>query len=165
MHRRGETMTRLACTIRPATLADVDETFSVRGATRENAVPRERLAALGITPASVSEAMQTGTYASWVAETDGRIVGFCNAEAQTGEVIVLAILDGYERRGIGRALLSQAVDFLHGRGCPRLWLMAGSSDRLRSHGFYRANGWVPTGRHDAIGDEELEYAGTRRVAP
>ena len=153
-----------AFAIRPATLAEVDETFTVRGATRENGIPRERLAALGITPASVSAAMQTGTYGSWVAEADGRIVGFCNAEAQTGEVIVLAILDGYERRGIGLALLAQAVDFLHSRGCQRLWLMAGSSDALRSHGFYRANGWSPTGRRDAIGDEELEYT-RARVAP
>lgn len=158
-------MTQAAFVIRRATLADVDETFAVRGATRENAIPRERLAALGITPASVSAAMQTGTYASWVAEADGRIVGFCNAEAGTGEVIVLAILDGYERRGIGKALLAQAVDFLQGRGCARLWLMAGASATLRSHGFYRANGWAPTGRRDAIGDEELEYAGARGELP
>lgn len=144
--------------VRAATLDDVDETFSVRGATRQSAISRERLAALGITPASVIAAMQTGSYGSWIAVADDRIVGFCNAEADTGEVIVLAILDGYEGRGIGKALLSQAVDFLQARGCPRFWLMAGSSQSLRSHGFYRANGWMPSGRRDAIGDEELVYS-------
>lgn len=158
-------MSSTACTIRPATLDDVDETFSVRGATRENAIPRARLAALGITPATVSAAMQSGTYRSWVAEADGRIVGFCNAEAASGEVIVLAILDGYERRGIGQALLTQAVNFLQAQGCPRLWLMAGSSQALRSHGFYRANGWMPSGRRDAIGDEEMVYTRARATAP
>jgi ribosomal protein S18 acetylase RimI-like enzyme len=148
--------------IRPAQLADIDATFDVRGATRQSAIPRERLAQLGITPASVAEAMRGDTYRSWLCEADGAIVGFCNADAATGEVVVLAVRTGFEGTGIGRALLAAAVAYLQARQCPRIWLMAGADPALRSHGFYRGLGWRPTGRTDARGDEELEF---RRSLP
>ena len=147
-----------SCKIRPARPEDVDATFDVRGSTRQNAISRQRLAQLGITPATVLGAMMGETYRSWVYEADGCIVGFCNAEARTGEVVVLAVQAGFEGRGIGKALLSAAVAYLERAGCQRLWLMAGANSELRSHGFYRANGWLPTGQTDAHGDEEMAYA-------
>jgi GNAT superfamily N-acetyltransferase len=148
--------------IRPAGIDDIEATFDVRGATRQAAVPRERLARLGITPASVAEAMRGDTYRSWVGVADGGIVGFCNADAATGEVIVLAVKAGCEGTGLGRALLAAAVGYLHARGCPRIWLMAGADPALRAHRFYRAHGWEPTGRTDGHGDEELELRGVVR---
>ena len=143
--------------IREASFRDIEATFHVRANTRENAIPRERLASLGITPGSVEAAIKGGSYRSWVCDIDGKVVGFCNVEGSTGEVIVLAVLSGYEGRGIGRVLLSEAVQFLRAAGNARIWLTASPLESFRSHGFYRANGWKPTGIMGAYGDEELEY--------
>lgn len=146
---------------REATLADVEATFEVRASTRENPISKERLASLGITPATVSAAMEGGSYRSWVCEVEGEVVGFCNADASTGEVLVLAVLPKHEGRGLGRELLALAVTFLQLRGNGRIWLFADALEALRSHGFYRANGWAPTGKRQPNGDEELQYCGTR----
>jgi ribosomal protein S18 acetylase RimI-like enzyme len=145
--------------IREATLGDVEATFQVRARTRENPISRERLATLGITPASVALAMTNGSYRSWVTEVGGEIVGFCNADAGTGEVVVLAVLPQHEGHGWGAALLATAVSFLRSQNQDRIWLFASPLKTLRSHGFYRANGWSPTGRLGDNGDEELVYVG------
>ena len=150
-------------TIRAATLADVECTFSVRASTRENPISRERLESLGITPTAVASAMLSGSCASWVCEVAGIVVGFCNADAQTGEVVVLAVLPQHEGRGIGRDLLSEAVSFLCAHDHQRIWLFTSPRMVFRSHGFYRANGWFPTGRTQANGDEELLYVGTHNA--
>src|SRR4029077_7433557 len=86
--------------------------FDVRGATRENAISRERLAAMGITPASVAEHLGAGATRGWGWWSGSRIVGFCIWGAATGEVLVLAVLPQFEGRGIGKTLLSLAVDWL-----------------------------------------------------
>src|SRR5258705_8572345 len=74
--------------------------FDVRGATRENAISRERLAALGITPTSVAEHLAAGATRGWVCVSESRIVGFCIGELATGEVLVLAVLAHVEGGGI-----------------------------------------------------------------
>ena len=143
--------------IREATQADVEATFQVRALTRENPISRERLASLGITPASVASAMARGSYRSWVAEVREEVVGFCNADAEKGEVVVLAVLPHHEGHGWGGTLLRSAVSFLRSQHQERIWLFASPLETLRSHGFYRANGWSPTGRLADNGDEELVY--------
>lgn len=135
---------------------DIEEIFDVRGATRENAISRERLAAMGITPASVAEHLAAGATRGWVCSRESRIVGFCIGESATGEVLVLAVLPQFEGRGIGKTLLSLAVDWLRSFKPARIWLGASSDPRTRSHGFYRALGWRPVGEKDTHGDEVLE---------
>lgn len=146
--------------IRAATTGDIDDLFLVRASTRENAIAPGRLAELGITPAALHETMLAGTSVTWVCQTEGRVVAFCSVQPSSGEVTVLAVRAGHERRGIGRELLAAAVDCLRASGCRRIWLAASLDPRLRSHGFYRANGWRPTGRLVGHGDEELELDGS-----
>jgi GNAT superfamily N-acetyltransferase len=141
--------------LRLAVPGDTDALFDVRAATRDNAIPRERLAALGITPATLAAAMAQGDYRAWVIEADHRVVAFCGADRSQGEIAVLAVRSGFEGRGFGAQLLDAAVAWLHATGCERVWLFAGADPALRSHGFYRARGWAPSGRRDANGDEEL----------
>lgn len=148
-----------AATLRVATRDDLEAAIEVRGACRENAVPRERLAALGITAASMGEAMAAGHFRMWVVSLDGRVVAFSGADRREGEVQVVAVRDGFEGRGFGRRLLAAAVDWLQAEGCPRIWLMAAGEPSWRAHGFYRALGWVPTGRRDDFGDDEMEWRG------
>jgi GNAT superfamily N-acetyltransferase len=140
---------------RPLHERDIEEIFDVRGATRENAISRERLAAMGITPASVAEHLAAGATRGWVCVSESRIVGFCMGEAATGEVLVLAVLLAFEGRGIGKTLLSLAVDWLRSFKPTRIWLGTSSDPRVRSHGFYRALGWRPVGEKDTRGDEVL----------
>jgi hypothetical protein len=40
--------------------ADIEALLDVRAATRENAIPRERLAQMGITPTSIAEGLASG---------------------------------------------------------------------------------------------------------
>uniref|UniRef100_UPI00286B0A7B GNAT family N-acetyltransferase n=1 Tax=Roseateles sp. TaxID=1971397 RepID=UPI00286B0A7B len=99
-----------------------------------------------------------GDIHSWVAVQEAQVVGFCNVQDRSGEVLVLAVQAGFEGHGLGRALLDCAVQHLHAvAGCERIWLMAGADPALRSHGFYRAQGWRPSGRCDQHGDEELVW--------
>jgi len=110
---------------------------------------------MGITPASVAEHLAAGATRGWVCSRESRIVGFCIGEAATGEVLVLAVLPQFEGRGIGKTLLSLAVDWLRSFKPTRIWLGASSDPRTRSHGFYRALGWRPVGEKDTHGDEVL----------
>ena len=140
---------------RQTRLTDIDACFSVRERTRENAIPRERLAAIGITPQSFAAALESGRVNGWVCEADGQVVGFCSGDTETGEVLVLAVLPEYEGKGVGRRLLAEVVGELRAQGHGKLWLAASADPAHRSHGFYRAQGWKPTGEVDAAGDEIL----------
>lgn len=142
--------------IRATRCEDVADLFRVRAATRDNAIDSTRLAELGITPASVHADLQAGAIHSWVGLHAEQVVAFCSVADHSGEVLVLAVQAGFEGRGLGRALLDTAVRHLREvAGCRRIWLMAGADITIRSHGFYRALGWRPSGRVDAQGDEEL----------
>lgn len=142
-------------TFRALRESDIEEIFDVRGATPENAISRERLAAMGITPASVAQHLAAGATRGWVCSCGSRIVGFCIAESATGEVLVLAVLPDFERRGIGKTLLSLAVNWLRSFRPTRVWLGASSDPTTRAHGFYRSLGWRPVGEKDTHGDEIL----------
>lgn len=136
--------------------ADVAAMFEIRAQTRDNAISPERLALLGITPASLLDALEQGDVCGWLAiDGQDQALGFCNLDPASGEVLVLAVRAGCEGQGLGRALLAAAVSHLQSVGGPTPWLMAGADPTLRSHGFYRALGWRPSGRLDAHGDEEL----------
>ncbi|MDC8770568.1 GNAT family N-acetyltransferase [Roseateles albus] len=142
--------------LRPTRADEVGELFRVRASTAENAISTERLAELGITPEAVRASLLAGEIHSWVAVHEAQVVGFCSAQNSSGEVLVLAVQAGFEGRGLGRALLACAVQHLRAvANCQRIWLMAGADPALRSHGFYRAQGWQASGRHDQHGDEEL----------
>jgi ribosomal protein S18 acetylase RimI-like enzyme len=150
---------------RPTQPSDVDACFTVRAHTRQSPIPREHLAAMGITPESTVGDLRSGRIRGWVCEADGQIVGFCSGDCQTGEVLVLAVLPEYERRGVGRRLLAEVVDALRATGHGRLWLAAAADPTIRAHGFYRALGWMPTGETDASGDEILVLEPDLRPEP
>lgn len=144
-------------TIRPATPADVPACVVLRGQTRENAVPVERLAAVGITVESWAADVQSGALPGFVCTDDDRVVGYCFGDRASGEVVVLALLPAYEFRGIGTQLLGRVVELLVTAGHERLFLGCSPDAATRSYGFYRRLGWVSTGTMDAAGDEILEW--------
>ncbi len=146
----------MSCSFRRAVPADAPACIHLRGLTRENAVPAERLAALGITAASWGEGIRSGALPGWVCEGEGEMAGYCFGDVASGEVVVLALLPAFEGRGIGRELLARVVALLRDHGHRRLFLGCAADPAVRSHGFYRHLGWRSTGGVDAHGDEVLE---------
>ena len=145
-----------AVVLRRAVPDDTAACIRLRGLTRENAIPAERLAALGITLDSWSAGIEQGHLPGQVATQQGELVGYCFGDRRTGEVVVLALLPAWEGQGLGARLLAQVVEVLRAEGFDRLFLGCSADPASRSHGFYRHLGWRPTGERDDHGDELLE---------
>jgi len=142
---------------RKAVPEDTPACFTLRGLTRENAFSPEQLSAIGVTPQSWEADVREGLLFGFVGLVDKELVGYCFGIRGTGEIGVLALLPAYEGLGIGKALLGLIVDEFRNMDIPRLFLGCSTDPRVRSHGFYRHLGWVPTGVIDALNDEVLEY--------
>lgn len=125
--------------IREATEDDIPALVAVRGAVRENIltseIPLERIAA-GLKVRGKG----------WVAEHEGRVVGFSMADREESMIWALFLLPEWEGQGLGRVLLERAVEWLWGEGCERIWLTTGPGSR--AEGFYAHLGWTPTGVTD-----------------
>jgi ribosomal protein S18 acetylase RimI-like enzyme len=111
---------------------------------------------MGITAGSWGDSIETGRLPGYLCNDGNAIVGYCFGEKDSGEIVVLAVLPQYERRGIGKALLSLVVADLRSLGYARLFLGCSSDSSHRSYGFYRHLGWKATGSFDANNDEVLE---------
>jgi GNAT superfamily N-acetyltransferase len=142
-------------TFRETLPSDVEELFSVRARTRENPISKEQLAEFGIASEAIAGRVANGRIKGWVCSHDSDLVGFCNGDRETGEVLVLAVLPAYECKGIGTNLLTHVVEWLRSVGINTLWLAASPDAGTRAHGFYRSLGWRPNGEIDKNGDEIL----------
>lgn len=146
---------------RPTESKDLEETYAVRARTRQNPMSKAQLVSAGFDPESVLRNFETGEYVGWVCEEGNKVVGFATGDTTTGEVLVVAVLPEYEGKKVGKNLLARLVDSMTERGCSSLWLEASSDPKVRAYGFYRALGWVPTGRTSGNGDEVLELKRAR----
>lgn len=127
--------------IREMRVEDIPASFAVRFETVENRVTAESLERdYGITPASLAAAMAIDVR-GWICEDDGQAVGYAMGDRSTGEVQVVAVLPGYEGRGIGRDVLARVRDWLFAAGHDDIWLWANSDPDVRATGFYRRLGW------------------------
>jgi ribosomal protein S18 acetylase RimI-like enzyme len=128
--------------IRPITAADIPALFHVRPRTRENALCLDELRALGITPNIVATWLE-GSTQGWLWETQAsEVVGFCMADRNQGELLVIALLPNYEGRGIGSQLMQHAEEWLAECGCTWAWLATDEDQSLRAYEFYRHRGWT-----------------------
>jgi GNAT superfamily N-acetyltransferase len=124
--------------LRRAAIADISAMHAVRTSVRENVLASPGL----VTPASYEE-MLVARGAGWVYECSGRIVGFSVADGVARNIWALFVQPDRERRGIGRQLLDQAVEWLFARGRETIWLTTAAASR--AEGFYRAAGWRAVG--------------------
>lgn len=133
------------------TPADLSEALELRASTRENAITADELERdYGITAESVTRAMAVHVR-GWLCHTregpaDDRMVGFAMGDAETGEVLVVAVHPDFEGRGVGTWILSAVRDWLFSLGHEQLWLGANPDPALRAGGLYRRLGWRPAGR-------------------
>jgi GNAT superfamily N-acetyltransferase len=125
--------------IREATRSDVPALVAVRAAVKENIltsdIPRERIVA-GL------EVRGRG----WVAEHEGRIIGFSMADRYESMIWALFLLPDWEGQGVGTALLERAVNWLWREGCENIWLT--TQPGSRAEGFYARLGWTRAGITD-----------------
>ncbi len=146
--------------LRKSKIEDFERCIEIRGKTRDNAIPAETLREIGVTKESWSSQVLSNRIVGVVAEVNKEVVGFCNGDSKTGEILVLAVLPEFEGKSIAKNMLLEVTQQLYSIGFNKLWLGASSDPNIRAHGFYRHLGWVPTGELDIHGDEVLEYKKT-----
>lgn len=142
---------------RIATPGDTAECIALRGKTRENAFSIEQLEELGITVDSWKTGISDGSLPGYIGVSEGKIIGYCFGDSETGEIVVLALLPEYESKGVGKVLLGKMIESFRSLGFERLFLGCSSDPKARSYGFYRHLGWRSTGLFDDAGDEILEH--------
>lgn len=94
-------------------------------------------------------ALGDNSHSVYVAEVDGRVVGYCAVHWQPtlflagpeGYVSELFVDEGERGRGVGRALLDVVGAEAHGRGCARMVLFNGRERESYRRGFYAKAGW------------------------
>lgn len=59
----------------------------------------------------------------FVAEVDGKVVGYVIASSRKGEIVSIAVMPELRRRGIGRRLMKEAMGYLERKGVKRVELM------------------------------------------
>lgn len=144
--------------LRPAVATDLMAVGALHQRSRQAAyqgvVPDEALAA------APAEALgwwwverwpwERDTHLMTVAERSGQLVGFSYVgpheldETGFGELYAIHLDPAEQGRGVGRALMIDALATLHGRGWPRaaLWVLAGNT---HAREFYQRGGWVADG--------------------
>jgi GNAT superfamily N-acetyltransferase len=124
--------------IRIATSADIARIQVIRHLVKENILSDPAL----VTDQDVYDYL-TRRGQGWVAEVDGRIVGFAIVDFQDHNVWALFLDPHYERRGIGRRLHDTLLDAYFQQTDEAIWL--GTEPGTRAEGFYRAAGWKEIG--------------------
>lgn len=117
-----------------ATRADIPEMHRVRTSVHENQLSD---------PTRVQpqhyESLLDKDGRAWVAEVDGRIVGFAVAHVARANVWALFVEPGFEGRGIGRKLHDNMMAWFFTAGAELVWLS--TEPGTRAEAFYIAAGW------------------------
>ncbi len=133
--------------VRTAAAADVPAMHRVRFAVRENRLSDS-------TPISEHSYLpHVATGGAWVAEVDGRIVGFAAIYLSTNSVWALFVHPDAEGLGLGRALHEHMLRWSSDQGMRQLWLT--TSPGTRAEIFYRRLGWFEAPSADS-GDVRFE---------
>lgn len=88
----------------------------------------------------------------WVAEEAGDILAFSYADREDGSIWALFVSPGQEGRGLGKALLQLAVDWLFAIGHERVRLSTTAG--TRADRFYAAQGW----QREPVSATEVAYS-------
>ncbi len=142
---------------------DIETLFEIRTSVIENHQSREEIAALGITPDSVAQMLQTDCGA-WIAEIDRQPIGFSIANVTEKTIFGIFVLPSFEGRGAGRALMQRAEEWLWSKEIEEIWLVTGNDRNLRAYGFYLHLGWIPVGvESDGAMKGEMKFIKRRKT--
>lgn len=125
--------------IRQASMEDISQILTLRYQAVENQLLNE------ITYEMVADSLKKNCCA-WVAISDEVVVGFSLADKKNKNIWGLFVLPSYQQKGIGRALLVEAVNWLSTTAkdlwflpCRKIWL--NTEIEGRAEGFYHHLGW------------------------
>jgi GNAT superfamily N-acetyltransferase len=93
----------------------------------------------------------------WVCEMNNTIVGFSIVSVTDRNVWALFILPGFERKGIGRKLHDEMMNWYFSQTTETIWL--GTAPGTRAEMFYRKAGWREAGTH---GKGEIKFEMTAK---
>jgi GNAT superfamily N-acetyltransferase len=126
---------------REAQIADILQIQIVRNSVKENMLSNPALV-----PDSDVEDYITRRGRGWVCEVDRTIIGFAIVSVTDHNVWALFIQPGYEKRGIGRKLHNDMMDWYFGQSTDKIWLSTAAGSRAEA--FYRNAGWKEAGTHN-----------------
>jgi ribosomal protein S18 acetylase RimI-like enzyme len=97
---------------------------------------------------SVEDVIADDDMEVWVADIDGRAVGFAAVKLHTdrgmGEIYMLAVDPDYQRRGIGSALTQVATDWIREAGLPIAVIDSGGDEgHAPARHVYEKAGYTP----------------------
>ena len=133
-------------------------------------LPRDFLAGLAVAPREVAwramiESDAEGGAPAWIAEREGRVIGFVASGPPRGEDVPLPAAEVYAiyvmpeswRSGAGTALLAAAVDHWRALGTTTLvlWVLEANT---QGRAFYEALGWQADGHR-----QEVDFGGFTRT--
>lgn len=128
---------------REASIHDIPQIRVIRNAVKENTLSDPEL----VTEQDcVTYLTERGK--GWICEIDGEIVGFAIADLQDNNIWALFLHPNFEKKGIGKILHDQMLDWYFDQGKNDVWL--GTTPGTRAESFYRKAGWVENGTY---GDE------------
>ncbi len=135
---------------REASVADILQLHDVRMAVRENALSNPAL----VTPQDYEEFL-TRRGKGWVCEEGNTIAGFAIVDILHHNVWALFLHPDQEKRGIGRQLHDQMMDWYFAQTSTPIWLS--TSPGTRAESFYRKAGWRQEG-FQANGEVRFEMS-------
>ncbi len=132
---------------REATKNDIGQIQVVRNAVTENTLSNPAL----VTDKDCEDYMMNRGK-GWVCEVEGKIVGFAIADLVDHNVWALFIQPGFDKKGIGRRLHDDMLDWFFQQTTQTIWLS--TSPGTRAETFYRKAGWKETG---VYGKGEIKF--------
>jgi GNAT superfamily N-acetyltransferase len=162
--------TQAAFTIRPGQLADAEGIARVHveswRTTYKGIMPDDVLANLSIEERAATRRQQLSNPESrsiaYVAEADGQIIGFVIGGPErtghavyTAEIYAIYLLQAYQGRGIGRALVQAVVGWLLDKGYTAMLIWVAAKNPATN--FYAALGGQPfDSKTESFGGGEIE---------
>lgn len=124
--------------IREAILADIAPMHAVRTSVTENMLSHPNLIS-----AQEYEEYISKRGKGWVCEMNNEIIGFAVADLQENNVWALFVLPDLEKKGVGKQLHQQMLNWYFSQTNKNIWLS--TTPGTRADGFYRKFGWQPCG--------------------
>ena len=132
---------------REARITDIPQIQVVRNSVKENMLSNSAL----VTD-NDCENYLVNRGKGWVCEIDGSIVGFAIADLLDHNVWALFLQPGFDKKGIGRKLHDDMLDWYFSQTDSTIWL--GTAPNTRAENFYRKAGWKEAGIH---GKGEIKF--------
>jgi len=132
---------------REARITDIPQIQVVRNSVKENMLSNSAL----VTD-NDCENYLVNRGKGWVCEIDGRIVGFAIADLLDHNVWALFLQPGFDKKGIGRKLHDDMLDWYFSQTDSTVWLSTAANTRAEK--FYRKAGWKEVSIH---GKEEIKF--------